>query len=93
MILDNQEASFSLLRVKFGMLAAFTNSLVRNISRDSPKMLCAYFAGKAAAPDAPSEKWPPYNVCSIPFNVKKNENHIKLKEPHKRYVVMIFVHL
>lgn len=56
-------------------------------------MLCAYFAGKAAAPDAPSEKWPPYNVCSIPFNVKKNENHIKLKEPHKRYVVVVFVHL
>ena len=33
------------------------------------------------------------NMNSIDTQMKKNENHIKLKEPHKRYVVMIFVHL
>ena len=72
------------------MLAALTKSISRNISRDSPKMLCAYFSSKNIADGTTSEKWPPYNVCSIPFNVKKNDQHIKLKEPHKRFVVVVF---
>lgn len=56
-------------------------------------MLSAYFSGKADAEVVGSEKWPPYNVCSIPFNVKKNEQHIKLKEPHKRFTTVFFYHL
>lgn len=75
------------------MLAAFTSSVVRNISRGTPRMLSAYFSGKADAEVVGSEKWPPYNVCSIPFNVKKNEQHIKLKEPHKRFTTVFFYHL
>lgn len=54
-------------------------------------MLSAYFSGKADAEVVGSEKWPPYNVCSIPFNVKKNEQHIKLKEPHKRFTTVFFI--
>lgn len=75
------------------MLAAFTSSVVRNISRGTPRMLSAYFSGKADAEVVSSEKWPPYNVCSIPFNVKKNEHHIKLKEPHKRFTAAHFPYL
>ena len=66
------------------MLARSSNQLVRTVSRQTSKMLSAYFSSKVAEVGATSEKWPPYNVCSLPFNIKPNSEHIKLKEPHKR---------
>ena len=75
------------------MLSAFTRSLARNIVKDTPMMMSARFSNKTNAADTTSEKWPPYNVCSIPFNVKKNDHHIKLKEPHKRFATAVFSHL
>ncbi|KAK8796880.1 hypothetical protein WA538_000109 [Blastocystis sp. DL] len=65
------------------MLSLFSRSLTRRIAHDTPKALSAYFSESSAAVGE-TEKWPPYNVCSLPFNIKPNPDHIKLKEPHKR---------
>ena len=65
-----------------------TNRLIRGISRTVPRSLVSCFASAPVNAAASSEKWPPYNVCSLPFNIKPNENHIKLKEPHKRLSVL-----
>lgn len=51
---------------------------------DGTRMLSVPFSSKMAEVKESSEKWPPYNVCSLPFNIKPNSEHIKLKEPHKR---------
>ena len=73
------------------MLALLTNRLVRSISRTAPRGLVSCFASTPVNAAASSEKWPPYNVCSLPFNIKPNENHIKLKETHKRSLVLLFL--
>lgn len=65
------------------MLSLFSRSLTRRVAHDTPKALSAYFSESSAAVGE-TEKWPPYNVCSLPFNIKPNPDHIKLKEPHKR---------
>ena len=73
------------LRVgKIEMLGVYSNQLIRSISRTVPRVFAACFSSAPEAPETISEKWPPYNVCSLPFNIKPNPNHIKLKEPHKR---------
>lgn len=66
------------------MLGVYSNQLIRGISRTVPRAFAACFASAPGAPETISEKWPPYNVCSLPFNIKPNPDHIKLKEPHKR---------
>ncbi|KAK8801408.1 ribosomal protein L19 [Blastocystis sp. subtype 4] len=66
------------------MLTSFTSALSRTVCRTAPRAFLAYFSSEIPPTSPEQEKWPPYNVCSLPFNIKPNPNHIKLKEPHKR---------
>ena len=66
------------------MLTLLSSVVSRAVPRAAPRALSAYFG--TAVPEVTTEtgKWPPYNVCSLPFNIKPNPDHIKLKETHKR---------
>ena len=63
------------------MLTSFTSALSRTVCRTAPRAFLAYFSSEIPPTSPEQEKWPPYNVCSLPFNIKPNPNHIKLKEP------------
>ena len=66
------------------MLTLLSSVVSRAMPRAAPRALSAYFGTAVPEVATETEKWPPYNVCSLPFNIKPNPDHIKLKETHKR---------